>query len=80
MHLLLYPQTTNEIRDPKFLPEFDMAVLQRSGLHNSFKLLIRILVFHYVVPVMPYNMRFWQMVQLNKGKALATLKKDVTTT
>ena len=34
-NLILTPQTTKDIRDPKYLPEFDMAVMQRSALPDK---------------------------------------------
>ena len=34
-NLILTPQTTKDIRDPKYLPEFDMAVMQRSALPDQ---------------------------------------------
>ena len=48
-NLILTPQTTKDIRDPKYLPEFDMAVMQRSELpdHNFISMFLTFLSAPY---------------------------------
>ena len=70
-NLILTPQTTKDIRDPKYLPEFDMAVMQRSALPDQNFMWFLICSWHFTSA--PYDMKFWQALQIRWE--LATLKK-----
>ena len=71
-NLIHTPQTTKDIRDPKYLPEFDMAVMQRSALPDQNFMWFLICSWHFTSA--PYDMKFWQALQIRRG-VLATLKK-----
>ena len=76
-NLILTPQTTKDIRDPKYMPEFDMAVMQRSVLPDKNFISDFICPKHFISK--PYDMKFCQVLQI-RWRELAILKKGAITT